>query len=92
MSTSYEARLLCVHPLCHRWPEARKTLRYHTAGETPAEALARIRAELAAAPRRRKCPECSRPVAVKHMTLWGTDGNGNHTGRVIPVARPVEDE
>ena len=80
--TVYEGRLLCVHPLCHRWPDARKELRTFVSAHSPEEATEAAKENFASSDRRR-CRECHRPIALRHLEMWNTDGNGNATDKVM---------
>lgn len=62
-----EARLNCVHPLCHRWPTAKKQVRRLVRGDNLDNALRQAREELDN-PYDRRCRECRRPVSLKHLT------------------------
>lgn len=77
----YEARLLCVHPLCRRWLDGVKTIRTQVWAETP-EGSVEVAREYFRPRNRRRCPACRRPVALKNLTMWETDGNGNTTHRL----------
>lgn len=84
----YEARLLCVHPLCHRWRDHRKEVRTFAVAESASAAAEIARGELAQ-PGARKCKECRRPIALRHLQIWKTDGNGNSTVRVFFEERTI---
>lgn len=74
----YEARLHCVHPLCHRWPKLNKMVRCLVFAQAAESAPAAAVTELTH-PDNRRCRECHRPIALKHMEIWQMDGNGNAT-------------
>lgn len=80
-----EAELICVHPLCHRWPTASKAV--YVSLSIPVNMTPFQYAKTALAPRHRRiCRECHRPIAIKHVRfreLSLTDGSYLHDGQYL---------
>lgn len=61
-----EATLTCVHPLCIRWSDVKKTVRHVVWVPVGLSPLQAARVSFAKA-RERRCLECHRVIALKHL-------------------------
>lgn len=70
----FRGELICRHRLCPH-SRAAKAVSFASA-KTEADARQQLQAEFADAWKRR-CGECRRPIALRHLKLIPMDNNGN---------------
>lgn len=64
----FEARLLCVHPLCCRWPATSKAVYRIIWMPADADPVSMARHSFANKAER-KCKECHRVISLEHLVL-----------------------
>lgn len=68
----FEATLTCVHPLCIRWPQGKKSVRKNIWMPPGGDPVAAARFSFAVK-HERKCKECHRVISLDHLQLRELD-------------------